>query len=76
MKKTITFTDLIQWPAVFLVLGVMLDNKWPALVLTLALAYRCEVSAVIRRLTVVEMLGFKSRFGKEPQMPRRIPGRR
>lgn len=76
MKTLTKLTSLIQWPTVFVMLALVLDNKWPALVLTLALAYRRDVSAAMRRLTAVETPGFKGRFGKGPQVPRRVPGRR
>jgi hypothetical protein len=70
-----------NWPPTplsssFVVLALMLDNKWPGLVLILALAHRRGVSAAIRRLTVVETPTFKGRFGKCPQGSRQIPGRR
>ena len=56
---------VLQWPAVFVVLGLLLDDKWPTVVITLSLAYYREVSGMMRRLTVVEMPGFKGYLGKD-----------
>jgi hypothetical protein len=65
------FLKLLQWPAVFVVLGMLLDNKWPTVVVTLSLAYYREVAGMMRRLTVVEVPGFKGYFGKDASRLRR-----
>jgi hypothetical protein len=65
------FLKLLQWPAVFVVLGLLLGDKWPTVVITLSLAYYGEVSGMMRRLTIVEVPGFKGHFGKNAKGLRR-----
>ena len=65
------FLKLIQWPVVYIALGLFFEDKWPPVVFTLSLAYHREVSGVMRRLTVVQVPGFKGCLGKDARRLRR-----
>ena len=41
------FAKLLQWTVVFVALTLLLDDKWPAVVFILSLAYRREVSEAL-----------------------------
>ena len=60
MKRSIRMAKLIQWPAVYVVLAVMLQDRWSAVAFTLVLVFRNELSVVLRhRRLIVQLLGFR-----------------
>ena len=72
MKYLLKIWLLLQWPAVFLVLAALLDDKWPVVAFTLALVFRRDLSAVIRRRRLaVNAMGFKGTVWGNDSPPRR-----
>jgi len=65
------FAKLLQWPVVCVALAVFVNDKWPAVVFTLALVYRREVSKAIRRLRIVELPGLKGYLSRDATAVRR-----
>ena len=49
MKGLTQFAKLLQWPAVYVMLALALNDKWCTIAFTLALAYRNDLSAMLRR---------------------------
>ena len=70
MKGLAQFAKLLQWPAVYVMLALVLNDKWCTIAFTLALAYRNDLSAMLRRRRLFALgdLGFWCRIdgGTDP----------
>lgn len=70
MKELTQFLRLLQWPVIFLGLALVLHDKWHVTAVTLALAFRNDLSAVLRRRRLaVRFLGFRCRLDGDAESP-------
>lgn len=68
------FGKTLQWPAIFLVLALILNDEWHVTAVTLALAFRHELAAVLRRRRlVVRVLSFQCRLDGDANASARPP---
>ena len=73
MKKLIPIAKALQWPAVFLVLALALNDKWQVTAVTLALAFRNDIAAVLRRRrVVVRGPGFRCCIDRDTDEPNQL----
>jgi hypothetical protein len=70
MKHLIPLAKALQWPATFLVLALVLNDKWHVTAVTLALAFRHELAAVLRRRRLIlRAPGFRCRLDGDVGAP-------